>query len=86
LRSDDQSSLLSKTRESLISIDEWNEYTIEAGLADVLGSLEAPNYYFGLLRKALTGQENCPPIFPSMAALGKENTLHRIERTVQLLR
>jgi len=37
------------------------------------------------LRVAVTGSSVSPPLFESMAALGKEKTLERLERALELL-
>jgi glutamyl-tRNA synthetase len=62
-------------------IDDWSAGNIEAalrGMLDELGLGAAK----GLqpLRVAVTGSSVSPPLFESMAALGKEKTLERLER------
>ncbi len=52
-------------------------------LAEELG-LQA-GQFFGLLRMALTGQKVSPPLFESMAIIGREKTLARLRRAAQLL-
>ena len=42
--------------------------------------------FFGLLRVATTGRTAAPPLFQTMAVLGKERCLRRIEAAVQRLR
>ena len=40
---------------------------------------------FGILRAAITGQKVSPPLFESMAIIGKEEVLRRLQRGVELL-
>jgi glutamyl-tRNA synthetase len=40
---------------------------------------------FGILRAAVTGQTVSPPLFESMAVIGKEKVLERIQRAIELL-
>ena len=41
---------------------------------------------FGILRMAVTGQSVSPPLFESMALIGKETSLNRITQALELLR
>ncbi len=52
-------------------------------LVDELGL--APNQVFGVLRAAVTGQSVSPPLFESMAIIGRETILARVRRAVTLL-
>jgi glutamyl-tRNA synthetase len=45
----------------------------------------APNQVFGILRVAVTGQSVSPPLFESMAVVGRETVLARVRRAVALL-
>ena len=40
---------------------------------------------FGILRSAVTGQTVSPPLFESMAIIGKEKVLERIQKAIQTL-
>jgi glutamyl-tRNA synthetase len=40
---------------------------------------------FGILRVAVTGQKVSPPLFESMAVIGKEKVLERLQRAAELL-
>ena len=42
--------------------------------------------FFGLLRVAVTGRTAAPPLFQTMASLGKERCLKRIEAALNKLR
>jgi glutamyl-tRNA synthetase len=52
-------------------------------LADELG-LKA-GQLFGILRIAVTGQRVSPPLFETMAIVGKEQVLQRLEKAIELL-
>jgi glutamyl-tRNA synthetase len=52
-------------------------------LADELG-LKA-GQLFGILRVAVTGQKVSPPLFESMAIIGKEKVLERIRKAIEIL-
>jgi glutamyl-tRNA synthetase len=45
----------------------------------------APNQVFGILRVTVTGQSVSPPLFESMAVIGRETVLARVRRAVQVL-
>jgi len=45
----------------------------------------APNQVFGILRVAVTGQGVSPPLFESMAVIGRETVLARVRQAVVLL-
>jgi glutamyl-tRNA synthetase len=45
----------------------------------------APAQVFGILRIAVTGQSVSPPLFESMAVIGRETVLARVRRAVQVL-
>ena len=40
---------------------------------------------FGVLRVAVTGQKVSPPLFESMAIIGRETVLKRIQNAIALL-
>jgi glutamyl-tRNA synthetase len=45
----------------------------------------SPNQVFGILRVAVTGQSVSPPLFESMAIIGRETVMARVRRAVELL-
>jgi len=71
--------------ERLAALDEWSIEAIEAALRLMLEDLEL-SARKGLqpLRVALTGSQVSPPLFESMAALGRERTLQRIDAAAAL--
>jgi glutamyl-tRNA synthetase len=72
--------------EVLEKLPEINHDTAEEPLrllAEELG-LKA-GQLFGILRSAVTGQRVSPPLFDSMAIIGKQKVLERIEKAVHVL-
>ena len=67
--------------ERLATIDEWSIASIESTLREMLETLEL-SARKGLqpLRVAISGSSVSPPLFESMAALGRERTVARLER------
>ena len=64
----------------------WDATTLEGILRSVATELEpATGEFFGLLRVAITGRTAAPPLFQTMAVLGKEKCLKRFKMTLQLL-
>jgi glutamyl-tRNA synthetase len=70
----------------LDSIDPWDPETIESTLRAMLEEMGIGTSK-GLqpLRVAVTGSSVSPPLFESMAALGKEKTLQRLERAALIV-
>jgi glutamyl-tRNA synthetase len=73
-------SLLVETRAALAAIPDWNREALEVAAKAVaearglgLGKVAGP------LRAALTGQGNAPSVFAVMAALGRDDSLGRID-------
>lgn len=52
-------------------------------LAEELGL--SPGQLFGILRVAVTGKTVSPPLFQSMAVIGKDKVLERIQNAIQVL-
>jgi glutamyl-tRNA synthetase len=53
------------------------------GLLPQVGLKAGP--LFGLIRVAVTGKQVAPPLFESLALLGKERTLRRLEHALAKL-
>jgi glutamyl-tRNA synthetase len=73
-------------RQRLEKLVIWDAGTLE----DVLRSLATElnlrtGEFFGLLRLAITGRTAAPPLFQTMAVLGREKCLKRLTRTAQVL-
>jgi glutamyl/glutaminyl-tRNA synthetase len=73
--------ILKIAEERLASLDNWAASDIEAVLRDMLEEMGL-SAAKGLqpLRVAVTGTSVSPPLFESLAALGREKTLERLER------
>jgi glutamyl-tRNA synthetase len=52
-------------------------------LAEELGL--SAGQLFGILRVAVTGQAVSPPLFESMAVVGREKVLERVRRAIETL-
>jgi glutamyl-tRNA synthetase len=64
----------------------WDAATLEGILRSLATELNLPTgELFGLLRVAITGRTGAPPLFQTMAVLGKEKCLKRFRMTLQLL-
>ena len=71
--------LLATAGERLAALDEWHTEAIEGTLRGVLDDLELSSRKgFQPLRVAVTGSSISPPLFESLAAVGRETTLERI--------
>jgi glutamyl-tRNA synthetase len=76
-----------KAYEIISGLSEISHETAEEplrSLADDLG-LKA-GQLFGILRSAVTGQKVSPPLFESMAIVGKEKVLIRLRKAIDILR
>jgi glutamyl-tRNA synthetase len=83
---DGVSEIVESAIERLRSVGDWMAPAIETALR---GMLEEMGIGMGKglqpLRVAVTGSSVSPPLFESMAALGEEKTLQRLERARELL-
>jgi glutamyl-tRNA synthetase len=71
---------LEAAAEVLRTVDAWDPATLEAGLGALVERLGAkPRDVYQPLRVAITGTTVSPGIFESLAALGRESTLARVE-------
>lgn len=77
---DSAGQVLEEARKRLDSVDDWSKQTLEETLRAMLDGLGL-NARQGLqpLRVALTGSAVSPPLFESMAVLGRDRTLSRLE-------
>ncbi len=77
---------LERARVTLSKVPDFDHETTEPvlrALADELGL--KPGQLFGILRVAITGQSVSPPLFESMAIIGKEICLPRLDQAATLL-
>jgi glutamyl-tRNA synthetase len=78
--------IASKAYEILSGLPEISHETAEPPLRELVEELELkPNQVFGILRVAVTGQTISPPLFESMAVIGKENVLERVRNAIEIL-
>jgi len=72
------------TRQKLEASESWEKNSLEAALRPLAKELDLnTGKFFGLLRVAITGRTATPPLFQTMAVLGKERCLGRL--TIALL-
>jgi glutamyl-tRNA synthetase len=84
---DGVSDVLEAGRTALDGLDDWDPESIESALRAIperlgIGAGKA----FQPLRVAVTGSSVSPPLFESIAALGREQTLQRLDRARQELK
>jgi glutamyl/glutaminyl-tRNA synthetase len=75
--------LLEAARDSLSAVDEFDAAAVEAALAPLPDRLGVkPGRLYQPIRVAITGTSVSPGIFESLAVLGKDRSVERIERAV----
>jgi glutamyl-tRNA synthetase len=75
-----------KAGQILESLPEFSAENTEQAMRQLVEELGLkPGQLFGILRAAVTGQSVSPPLFESMAIIGKEKTLDRIRNAIQML-
>jgi glutamyl-tRNA synthetase len=78
--SDEGQRILGHTREVLAGLDTFDTETVEAALRELPQALEAkPKVVFQAVRVALAGTTVSPGLFETVALLGKDETLRRID-------
>ena len=71
------------SRQKLEALEAWEKSSLEALLRPLAKELDlSAGKLFGLLRIAITGRTATPPLFQTMAVLGKERCLGRLEITL----
>jgi glutamyl-tRNA synthetase len=84
---DGATEVLSSTRASLAELDPFDEASVERALRGVVEKLGAkPPRVFQPLRVAITGKKVSAGIFESVVLLGKDETLARIDASLERLR
>jgi len=74
------------TWQKLETLATWDVATLEGVLRSLAIELDLrTGKLFGLLRIAITGRTAAPPLFQTMAVLGKEKCLKRLTRAMQVL-
>jgi glutamyl-tRNA synthetase len=75
--------MLEISLERLEKLEHFDIETMENALRPLAAELGLkPGQLFGCLRVAVTGQSISPPLFQTMAVLGRERTLERIRRAI----
>ncbi|PPD58216.1 glutamate--tRNA ligase [Dehalogenimonas etheniformans] len=75
---------LQSSQDRLEKLDEFDIENMENEMRPLAAELGLkPGQLFGCLRVAVTGQSVSPPLFQTMAVLGRERTLSRIHEAVQ---
>jgi glutamyl-tRNA synthetase len=78
--------ILTETLESLDALEQFDEGNIENVMRSLAGKLNMKTgHLFGAVRIAITGRTDAPPLFETLAALGKERVLYRIKYTLTQL-
>lgn len=80
LSAEDAPAVLRAAGAALVTVEDWQAAGIEAALRSAL-VVELglkPRFAFGPLRVAVTGSAVSPPLFESLALLGREATLARL--------
>ena len=71
---------LQRTVDTLSVLPQWDEAAVEGSLRDLTQTLNLkPRQLFGIIRIATTGKKVAPPIFGTLAALGRERSLARLQ-------
>jgi glutamyl-tRNA synthetase len=75
-------------RDALAELPDWTADSIESALRSALvdGLGLKPKHAFGPVRLAVTGRRVSPPLFESLALLGRERTLARLDTALALAR
>ncbi|HEX8754406.1 MAG TPA: glutamate--tRNA ligase [Solirubrobacterales bacterium] len=82
----DSGALLEAAAEALRGAEPFDAEAIEAALAPILDRFEVkPGRLYQPIRVAITGTSVSPGIFESLAVLGREQSLQRVEAAVQRL-
>jgi glutamyl-tRNA synthetase len=77
---------LRQAKSLLESINPFDDATLEKALRELGEELQLkPNQLFTIIRNALTGKSVTPPLFATMAILGRETCLTRLARAEQQL-
>jgi glutamyl-tRNA synthetase len=76
--------VLATARDALAGLPEWTTESIESALRDSLvdGLGLKPKHAFGPVRIAVTGRRVSPPLFESLALLGRHRTLARLDDAI----
>lgn len=78
---------LGRTHETLADLSVFDQETLETVLRALADDLDLKaGQLFGVIRVATTGKKVAPPLFGTLAVLGRERSLARIKQAQELLR
>ena len=79
--------ILSETYQKLYGLSDFNHQTVESSLRTYVEQQSAFNasQVLGLVRVAVTGQKVSPPLFESIEVIGKDKTLERLRKAMEML-
>ena len=71
---------------SALSMTEWNHDAIDAALRGSAEKLKIkPGQMFQPIRVAVCGRKVAPPLFETLVVLGRETSLHRIGKAIEMI-
>ena len=77
---------LQQARDMLANLCGFDDASLEESLRQLAGEMNLkPGPLFGIIRVAVTGQKVAPPLFGTLSALGRNQTLARIDRALNHL-
>lgn len=77
---------LDETIATLNAVEDWKAEHLETAIRQLQEKHEyKKSQYFMMVRIAVTGREATPPLFDTIATLGKERTIQRLEHAKHLL-
>jgi len=86
LAKEGMASILALAQETLAVLEDWTPHALDAALRQLAERLGTkPRLLFQAVRVAVTGTMVSLPLFESMSLLGRERTLRRLEKAVQLV-
>jgi glutamyl-tRNA synthetase len=88
IQAPDARAAVAAARDALVELPDWTADSIESALRSALvdGLGLKPKHAFGPVRLAVTGRRVSPPLFESLALLGRERTLARLDTALALAR
>ena len=76
---------LAAAASTLAALPNWDAPSLESALRSLAEELgQKPSAFFGTMRVAVTGRTVSPPLFETMAVLGRDATLARLQRAEAL--
>ena len=78
---------LESTLQRVTGLNAWSTESLEGELRPLAEELSIKTgQLFGAIRVAVTGRKAAPPLFETMAVLGKDKSLYRLQKSVRGLR